>query len=98
MAESRPGTVHYTKLQPWIPGSPHAREYEVYRREVGQFLAEGREGQFVLIDGENVVGFWPTFQEGVEAGRRHGLADPFVYQVLTEHRILRIGYNKLWRN
>ena len=94
MAETRPGMMHYTQLRPLTPGSRFAREYEVYRREVGRFLAEGRAGQFVQINGEAVLGFWPTFQEGVAEGNRIGLADPFVYEVLTEHRILRSGYCK----
>ncbi len=97
MWEFKPRTEHYTKLSPLSPGSRFATEYEVYRREVGRFLAEGREGQFVLIGGETVMGFWPTFQEGIAEGRRRGLAEPFVYEVMTEHPIMTSGYNKLCR-
>jgi hypothetical protein len=95
MWKFKPRTEHYSKLTPLTPGSRFAREYDVYRREVGRFLSEGREGQFVLIEGETVRSFWPTFQEGIAEGHRCGLSDPFVYQVMTEHPIMTSGYNKL---
>jgi len=93
----KPRTVHYTKLTPFSPGSRSAREYDVYRREVGGFLADGREGQFVLIDGDAVLGFWPTFQEGMAEGHRRGIKDPFVWQILTEQPVMQSGYNELCR-
>jgi hypothetical protein len=95
MWKFKPRTEHYTKLTPFTPGSRFAQEFDVYRREVARFLSEGREGQFVLIDGESVLGFWPTFQEGIAEGQRRGLKDPFVWQILTEQPIIRSGYNKL---
>ena len=98
MAGFRPRTEHYTKLTPYTPGSRHAGEYEVYRQEIARFIAEGREGQFVMIDGQTVLGFWPTFQEAIAEASRRGLADPFVLQILTEQPILRSGYSKLCLN
>jgi hypothetical protein len=90
-------TIHYTQLEPLIPGSRHAVEYDVYRREVGGFLARGLDGQFVLIRGEEVLGFWPSHREAVAEGQRRGIQDPFAYEILSEHRVLRSGYNKLCR-
>lgn len=57
--------VHYTELAPAAPTSLHAREEETYRREVGRLLAEGHAGEFVLIQGDDIIGFWPTRKEAL---------------------------------
>jgi hypothetical protein len=55
-----PPTVAFTELPAAGPHSPLAREWDVYRREAAKLLADGHEGQFVLIKGDSVVGIWGT--------------------------------------
>jgi hypothetical protein len=98
MAARLRSTIHYTRLEPLIPNSRHALEWEIYRREVGRLLAESHEGKFVLIAGSEVLGLWPTFEEAMEEGRKRGLADAFVYEAMAEHEVFKIGYNKPCRD
>ena len=88
-------TVHYTELPESNPASPLCREWGFYRREVGRLLAEGREGKFVLIHGETVLGFFDTWTAAREAGLKRFLLTPFlVHQVQTRERVLRMrGHN-----
>lgn len=88
-------TVHFSKLGPLLPASRHAREWEVFRNEIGRLITEGHEGEYVLISGDDVVGFWPTFEEARSQGILHGDDDPFVFQIATEIPMLRSGYSKL---
>jgi hypothetical protein len=56
------------------------REMETYQRELPRLLEEGREGQFVLIHGDQVDSCWETDEQAYEAGcQRFGLA-PFLVQ------------------
>src|SRR5438093_812767 len=55
-----PATIHHTQLADPIRGSPIAAEWDYYRREVGRLLAEGHEGKWVLIKGEQIVGIWSS--------------------------------------
>src|SRR4051812_32440103 len=64
----RPRGVHYTQLGELEPGSPLYREWNTYRREVGRLLAEGCEGESVLIRGTEIVGIYPTWDEAREVG------------------------------
>jgi hypothetical protein len=43
------------------------REFAVYRRELPTMLTD-HEGQWVLIHGDDVAGFWPTEDEAYDAG------------------------------
>jgi hypothetical protein len=83
--EDRPGNaLHYSKLPPAGPESVIARERETYRAEVARLLAEGREGQHVLIKDQEVLGCYATREDALEAGYRRFLLRPFlVHQVQT---------------
>src|SRR6516162_4744338 len=60
-----PPTIHYTDLpEDTSSGGRIAIEWNYYRREVGRLLAEGHEGKWVLIKGQEVVGIWDTEAEG----------------------------------
>src|SRR5262245_2142437 len=48
-------TVPYTELPAPRADSQLFQEWNCYRREVGRLLAEGQEGRFVLIKGEQIV-------------------------------------------
>jgi hypothetical protein len=87
-------TIHYTELVPAEPGSALAVEWEFCRREVGRLLAEGHEGQWVLIKGELILGFFETREAGIdEAYRRF----PFpreaflVHQIQVRERLIRLS-------
>jgi hypothetical protein len=87
-------TIPYTALAEAPPDSPIAAEWNFYRREVGRLLAEGNQGKWVLIKGEQIVGIWDTLEEANEA--QHSLAQPVVLkQILEREPVLRIGYNRL---
>jgi hypothetical protein len=82
--------VHFTELAPAAPTSLHAREWETYRREVGRLLAEGHAGEFVLIHGDDIVGFWPTWKAAVVEGYRRFRSNQFLTRAVTEWDEVRV--------
>ena len=46
---------------------PLATEIRTYLRELPRLLAEGEEGRFVLIKGDQVLSVWDTFRDAVQA-------------------------------
>jgi hypothetical protein len=87
-------TIPYTALAEAPPDSPIAAEWNFYRRHVGRLLAEGRQGKWVLLKGERIVGIWDTFEEANQAQR--SLEQPaIIKQILEREPLLRIGYNCL---
>lgn len=93
---SEPRTIHYAELPPSRPGDALADEWETYRREVARLLAEGNEGRYVLIKGQQIIGIWETLKEAfAEADKRFPLQSYLVHQIQERERILRIGYNRL---
>jgi hypothetical protein len=93
-----PRGVHHTELVEATPGQPLAEEWNTYRREVGRLLAEGRDGQHVLIKGSEILGFFDTFDAAYEAGVNRFLREPFfVHTIRAEEPYLRIrGVNYPW--
>ncbi len=80
------------------PGSLLKAEWDFYRRVVGRLLAEGREGQWLLIKDEEIVGVWDTEAEADAVRRERFLTQPVLMkQVLAREPVLRIGYNRLCR-
>src|SRR5690242_8350191 len=77
--------IHYTQLGPGLPDSPIEQEWTTYRREVGRLLAEGHEGRFVLIKGDQIVGLFDTEEETVAAGYRLFTRPPFLVQQVREY-------------
>ena len=76
-------TIHYTELTDLPPDHLFSREWAVYRRELPRWLAQGQEGRFVLIKGDDVIGFWDTWRETVDTGRkRFGMVPFMVHQIL----------------
>jgi hypothetical protein len=76
--------AHYTQLEPMVPGSSCAVEWDSYRREVGRLLAEGHEGKWALIVGTDIVGLFETFQEACTFETQPGGQSPgLVIQVRT---------------
>src|SRR3954447_6002107 len=84
-------------LQPlWdLPAnSPIKAEWDLFRRERPRLLAEGQEGRWVLIKGEEIIGPFDTYDEARNAGlARFGVVSMLVQQILRSYRILKQGYN-----
>jgi hypothetical protein len=94
MQPSDPQTIHYTDPKPFPPGEFLALEWEVYRREVGRWLAEGLEGRWVLIKDEGVIGFFDSREAAMDEARKRDLIprQPFlVHQIQTSERVLRVN-------
>ena len=91
-------TIPYTELPPARPDSPIATEWETYRREVGRLLAEGQEGRFVLIKGEEIIGIWDGREDANAEGLRRYLLQPFLlHQVRSREPLVRLSPAvKLW--
>lgn len=49
--------------------SPIAAEVELYKRRRGELVAN-HDGEFVLIKGEEIVGYYPTLGEALDEGYR----------------------------
>ncbi len=68
----RPNLVAAPPLDPALLAL--RREIATYRRELPNLLSEGHEGQFVLIQGDSIIGVWDTFSDAYDAGTdRFGL-------------------------
>ncbi len=95
-----PRGLHHTELPEAKAGEPLAAEWNFYRQHVAAWLAEGREGQLVVLVGEMIVGFYPGLVEAWAAGRRQRPNGPFfVHRVQGEEPVLRIrGINLPWTN
>lgn len=84
-----PHAIHHTQLAPMEPGSPLAVEWEFYRREVGNLIAAGHAGEWVLIKDEEVIGFFASRREAIDAGFQRFFRQPIlVHQVLSREPVL----------
>ena len=93
MRESQYPTMHYTELPDLPPGHQFAREWAVYKRELPRWLAEGQEGRFVLIKGDEVIGLWDTWRETSNAGlAMFGNVPYMVHEIQECERIYRQRY------
>jgi hypothetical protein len=95
-----PRGVHYTELPEMKAGEPLAAEWNTYRRQIGRWLTEGREGTHVLLKGEEVLGFFDTFEAACAEGVKRYLTESFfVHPIRTEEPYLRIrGINHPWHS
>jgi hypothetical protein len=83
-------TIHYAELPEDSSNSPIAKEWNFYRREVGRLLAQGQEGKWVLITGEEVIGIWETQEQAYEVALQKYLMQPvLIHRVLFQEPILR---------
>jgi hypothetical protein len=86
-------TIHYTELPEPIPDSPIYREVQTFQRELPRLLAEGHEGKWALIKGDEIIGLFPTMDEGYRVGlERFLLQKPFILQPVREWQpVLRLS-------
>jgi hypothetical protein len=86
-------TIHFTELPEAQPGDVLYSEWNTYRREVGRLLAEGHEGKFVLIKGEEIIGLWDTLDEARDVALQRYLLQPvLIHQVLQREPVLRTPF------
>jgi hypothetical protein len=79
-------TVHYTQLKAGSPKDPLFQEMSTYLRELPRLLAEGYEGQYVLIKGEAVLGIFATSDEALDAGEERFPDEDFLAQPILEQQ------------
>ena len=92
----RANRYHYSELPAPDPGDRGMVAWATYLREAARFLAEGREGQHVLIFGNEVVGFWPDDDSAMKEVYRNPTRRPYlVKQVLEWEPIHRSGVLKI---
>jgi hypothetical protein len=91
-----PKSIHYTQLPPMEPGSEIAQEWDTYRREVGRLLAEGHEGQWVLIKGNQIIELFDTDEAAGAAGSRRFLLQPYFIQQIRAEEPLHHHLRYLW--
>jgi hypothetical protein len=85
-------TIPWTELPEDKSGRPNSTEWNFYRREVGRLLAEGHEGKWVLIKGEEIIGMWDREDVAFAAARERYLFQPcLVKQVLVAEPLLRVS-------
>jgi hypothetical protein len=61
-------TIHYTQMTEEPPDSKIYQEFQTFRREMPRLLAEGHEGKWALISGDEVLGLYATFDEAYDQG------------------------------
>lgn len=99
-APAWPKTIHWTELPEDKSEGGNSTEWNFYRREVGRLLAEGHEGRWVLIKGEQIIGIWDTHDEALrELNARYLMQAALVHQILTREPVFR-GPTRwfLWRS
>jgi hypothetical protein len=83
-------------LPAMLPGSDIETEWNFFRREWQRLLAEGHEGRWVLLKGEEIIGIFDTLEEAKRVGvERFGLGPKLIQQVLRKYRVYRAG--NYWR-
>jgi hypothetical protein len=94
-----PLTVHYTELPENACGRRGSTEWNFYRREVARLLAEGHEGHWVLIKGEEIVGIWDTEEEANRVRiERFLMQDVLMKKICACEPVIRgWGYLRRWR-
>jgi hypothetical protein len=85
-------TIHYTELPEAKPDSPLYHEWSFYRSVVGQLLAEGQEGRFLLIKGRAIIGIWDTHDEARAVALEKYLMQPcLIHQIRNREPLIRVS-------
>jgi hypothetical protein len=92
-------TIPWTELPPADPNEALAVEWETYRREIGRLLAEGQEGKFALIKGEEIIGIYDTWDEARRVGlEKYLLQGHMVRPILSREPVIRGPLSvRLWQ-
>ena len=93
-AKSRRQKDPTKKREPAVPGFPLAKEVEAYEAHLPGWT--DREGQFVLIKGRKVLGFYAGYEEALHAGYVQVGSPPFlVKQICQDEPIYTLGGVKI---
>jgi hypothetical protein len=60
------------------------RELDTFRRRLREFLQE-HDGEYVLIKGDDVIGFWRNEDQAVAEGDRRFLLQPFMVKKVQSY-------------
>lgn len=92
-------TIHWTELKEDTSGGRISKEWNFYLKQVGRLLADGHEGHWVLIKGDELIGVWNTEKEAQEVRTQKFLMqDVLLRQILEREPLLRGGgFLRLWR-
>lgn len=89
--------IHYTQLPDMPSDSALYSEYNTYRRELPRLLAEGLEGRYVLIKGQDIVAIHETSDQSTEAGEELFPDEDFLSQQILEMQpLLRGPWSIAW--
>jgi hypothetical protein len=90
-------TIPWTEIPEDTSDGPLSTEWNFYRREVGRLLAEGHEGRWLLIKGEEIIGIWATREEAfAEQTARYPRVPSLVRQILAAEPLLRLSTRIYW--
>jgi hypothetical protein len=83
-------TVHYTELRDVSQDDPHYDEWHTYLQGLPGWLAEGREGQFVLIKGTEVIGIYDSWDAAHEVfGQRFSIDGAMIQHIREREPLYR---------
>jgi hypothetical protein len=85
-------TLDITELPEAKPDSPLYQEWNYYRSQVERLLADGHEGQFVLIKGKQIIGIWNSREEAKAVALNKYLMQPcLIHQVRRREPTVRMS-------
>jgi hypothetical protein len=88
-----PPTIDYRDLPAGQRDSPIDQEWNFYRSQAGRLLAEGHEGHWVLIKGEEIVGIWDTQEEAEAVALKKFLMQPcLIHQVRRREPLIKMPW------
>jgi hypothetical protein len=77
-------TIHFTAMPDVPADDPHYLECQTFRRELPRLLAQGHEGKWALIKGNEIVGVFETLDEAHIAGLARYPSESFILQPVRE--------------
>jgi hypothetical protein len=77
-------TIHYTQMPEPDPNSATYRAQMTFRRELPRLLAEGHEGKWALIKGNEIIGVYDDFDDGYQVGLDRYFRQGFILQPVRE--------------
>ncbi len=86
----RPKPDQKTRTEATVDPFPLTEELKTFETNLSGW--DGREGQWVLIKGRDVVGFYPNYDQALECGYQRFDAGPFlVKQIFRSEPIYQVG-------
>jgi len=94
-----PTSLNHAGTKPKVHFGPRAeqvlklyeKEIGTYLRELPRLLAEGMEGQHLLIKGPDILSIWKTDAEAIRAGREKFGVEPIFVKKIDRRDIERFS-------